>query len=101
MKSYKKYGTDDMALQKIQQNVEEVLTPVLNAPIVNGRLLTVALTAGTTNIIPHQLGREYLGWMDAGKNANAAIWEEAGNPRKNRTLWLQTTADVTMNIWVF
>ncbi len=102
-KAFKKTGTDNSDLQKVQNNVQAAIEPLIASAIGDGQLLTgVVLVAGTPSMVAHQLGRDILGWIVVGTNAQADVWDEqALNTFKSRFVRLQTSADVTVNLWVF
>jgi hypothetical protein len=85
-----------------QNRWASILNPVVNSPIVNGRMLTnVALINGTT-IVNHGLGRTLQGWIIAGINGAATIYDnQTTNQLKDLTLSLTSNAAVIAQIWVF
>ena len=78
------------------------LDPVISNPLVQGQLLTgVALINGTT-VVNHKLGRKLQGWMLAGINAAATVYDnQATNQTPQLTLSLTSNAVCTVNLWVF
>lgn len=113
-KSLKKISMDldleDKALQrqlqktsKMQEYTQQALTPLINSLIVDGVILKdVALLTGQVNQVSHKLGRNLVGYVVVGKDANANIWDEQGtNKLKNITLNLLTDVNCTVNLWVF
>lgn len=103
IKSFKKINISDEATSKFQNNVEQVLTPVLDCPLLNGNLLqNVVLESSKVNKIPHKLGREYRGFIITGQRSSAIIWDiRTNNDLKNLTIDLSCSANVTVDIWAF
>jgi hypothetical protein len=103
LKLFKKIGSGDTNLQKVQQNVQEAIEPLIASQIIDGVLLkNVELTAGQLNIVFHGLGRELVGWIVVGQDANSQVWDEqAANPLKTRTLRLRASTDTVVALWVF
>ena len=78
------------------------LNPFLNAPICNGLLLVSQVLTSGDNTINHKLGRKLIGWIIVGQNASATFYDkQAANQRKDKTLVLNASGAVTVNIWVF
>lgn len=99
MKSLKKITSKTEDINTIQDNVEEVLNPILTKSVIDGILLKdVAMTTGKVNNLSHKLGRRPLGYIIVKKNANSDIYEQTID---TKTLNLNCTADVTVSIWVF
>lgn len=103
IRSFKKIQADDATINKLQENVDEFLLPITNSAIIDGILLTgVVLTTGTTNQVEHKLQRPPLGWIIVRQRANASIWDsQDSNNLKGRLLFLECSANVTVDIWVF
>ena len=103
LKTFKKISLESVDVSKFQDNVENVLKPVLNAQFLNGRLIkNINLTSGSTNIIEHKLERELIGWIITRKTANSNIWDEQSlNTFKSKNLLLQCSNNVIIDIWVF
>lgn len=89
-------------LNRVQDNIDTAFNPFLNSEIVDGILLTnIPLVTGV-NEINHKLGRILQGWIPVGQSANANIWDsQATNIRKARTLILNSSANLTISLWVF
>lgn len=99
--------------QKISTNIKEVdrmteklsltLGVLLAKQIIDGELLEdVLVTTGATRTIPHTLQRPVTGYIIVKRNANAVIWDsESLNLRKDLFLDLNSSATVTVSIWVF
>ena len=101
--AFKSISTSSEELDRVQTNISNAIRPLLSSPIVNGFILSgVALTNGTRNVIDHKLNRALVGWFIIGSNAGATVWDEQNtNTTPERTLFLQCSANVTVNLWVF
>ncbi len=103
LKSFKIVGTSSADLSRVQDNIVQAIEPLIASKVVDGILVQgVVLDSAKLNVIFHKLGRELMGWTVVGQDANAVVWDEqAANPLKSKTLRLQCSADVTVNLWVF
>lgn len=88
-------------IQKLQDALNKVFNSITAKEIIDGRLISnVVLTTGSANEVNHGLGVPVRGWIVVGKNANANIWSSASST-PNSTLILNTSANVTVSLWVF
>lgn len=103
IKSLRKLETDDPKLGKVQEYTQRSIDPIAKSEIINGTLLKkVKLTAGKDNNIDHKLGRKPQGWVLVRVRASATIWDlQDANTLSKSTLRLWTSADVTVDLWVF
>lgn len=101
MKSFKKIDVEGG--NKVQDNIQNALTPVLNKQILDGLQLTgIRLVAGQVNSIEHKLGRALIGYIITRKSANSNIWDsQDANRLSNLTLALLCSVDCTVDIWVY
>lgn len=101
--NFKKTSVKDTDLNKVQQNVENAITTIINKEIIDGVLLkNVCLHAGTANAVKHQLGRAIRGWIVVRLRADARIWDvQDFNPNPARTLMLACSHDAKVDLWVF
>lgn len=100
---FKKIGVNDRDLQKVQQNVENAVAPIIRKPIIDGVLLKkVCLLPGVSNEVKHRLGREPLGYIIVRKRADARIWDiQDFNNNPSKTFSLACSHEVTVDIWIF
>lgn len=75
---------------------------LFNPSLLSANLLTaVALKTGD-NRVQHKLGKKLTGWIIIRKRANANIYDKQDSePRKEVFLALNTSADVTVDLYVF
>ena len=99
MKKYKKLSSKDPVIRQLQDNVEQVINPVLNKAIINGILIKdVVLTTGNIHKVSHKLSRKPLGYIVIKRNANSVVWDSAID---SKTISLNCSANVTIDLWVF
>ena len=99
MKSLKKIASDDRAVNQLQENMEQAINPVLKSQIIDGIIIKdVEVLTGTPKTINHLLGRAITGYAVIKRNASSQIWDSAND---KRTLTLNSSANVTINLWVF
>ena len=99
----KKIGTSTQELQKVQQNIENAIEPIIRKEIIDGVLLKkVCLENGVSNEIKHGLGRPPQGWIIVRKRADARIWDvQDFNNNPSKTLSIAVSHAVTVDIWIF
>lgn len=90
-------------INNIQSNIEDSLSSLIaktqndSAIIINQRLV-----AGQNNVINHTLSRNLVGWKLVRVRGQANVWDtQDDNPATNLTLWLRTSANVTVDLEVF
>jgi hypothetical protein len=90
---------DDSKLTLFQQAIQDKFFEVFGLTIVNGLYLTgVTLTAASTTNVNHTLGRQALGYLVCSRSASANIWN---GTMTDLIIPLNTSADCTVNLWVF
>lgn len=96
------YKSDDQDLMLMQTKWAQELNPVLNSPLLAGRLIrNVALINGSTQV-DHKLGRKLQGWMVIRKRGAAEIYDsQDSNSMPQLTLSLVSNADVSVDLYVF
>ncbi len=99
--AFKKIVSSERELNQIQDNISQALRPLLECPLVNGRLIEdIAIVSGTEKIIDHKLNRILRGWIVTRQDASGNVWESASTlPLK--TLILNSSANITVSLWVF
>lgn len=99
--------TDPADVMRVINNLQDNITTVISPMAVKSHndstvLTSISLLVGQNNIINHTLGRQLAGWKIVRKRAQADIWDnQDSNTSPNLTLWLSTSADVTIDIEVF
>ena len=97
-----KLRTKSPETDNLQDNVFEWTQSVINHPLLKGRLIEGIEVTTATKTVEHKLGRSIVGWFIVNKNANADVWD-AGTTDTDSTkfLVLDSTATVTIDLWVF
>ena len=86
---------------RINDSQSKAINFLLNNPLASCLLLTnVSLTTGV-NKIPHGLGRRYLGWFPSNSQAAADLFTSPGNSDTDRTIWIDSSANLVTDILVF
>ena len=103
LKFFKKVNTAIKDLYQTQENVEQVLTPILNSPVIDGVLIKDIDVGTTDTIVNHKLGRTPLGWIVVKRNENAVIYESATtNNNRDKFLILKASSATTDTyFWIF
>lgn len=99
LKQLKKVSSDNREINQLQENVEQVTSPIISKQIVDGILIRdISLTTGSIDIISHKLARKPVGYIIVKRSANSTIWDTAMN---TSSMELNCSANVTVSIWVF
>lgn len=103
MKSLKKINGSTNELSRLQSNLENWAVSIQKSGLNDGVLLqNISLTTGATSSIEHKLGRAPVGWIIVRQRANAQVWDsQDANIFKTKSLALECSADVTIDLWVF
>lgn len=101
MKAVKKVSTQLADLNKVQENIQAAVDPIIMCPLVNGVLLVnIRVLTGQANMVPHKLGRRPRGWFVVSPKQDVRVWEEFSE-LPSSMLKLQSSANATINLWVF
>ena len=103
MRTFTLLETNDLNLQKVQDNANRVFKSILaDHPIVAGRIIDgIYVQTGTPTVIEHGLRRNPY-YIVILKDANSVIWDsQATNDQSQNTLILNSSANVTISIWIF
>ena len=98
---FAKVQVDDETLNRVQDRIKVVTDALVANQLLEGRLVTVTLTAGAFTQVTHGLGRQSQGYIVVRRNANAVIWDQPNSTDANAFLYLQPSATVTATLWVF
>lgn len=96
------FKSDDEQFMLHQTKWSSVLNPVLSIPLNDGQILpSVSLVAGT-NVINHRLGRKLTGWIITRLRAAATVSDtQDSNPNPQQTLYLTSSINVVVDLFVF
>ena len=101
LKIFKKIGTKDKDLERVQENIDGPLRELLSKQILDGILLEgITLVNAQTNLVNHLLGRAYRGFFIVRLSAGVSIWDSSSD-RPQDFLVLNTSANCTISLWVF
>ena len=98
---FAKVQVDDETLNRVQDRIKVVTDALVANQLLEGRLVTVTLTAGAFTQVTHGLGRQPQGYIVVRRNANAVIWDQPNSTDANAFLYLQPAETVTATLWVF
>lgn len=100
--AYTKLNTSDEKANRIQDNTKKAVAAVANTPLNQGAILTsIALKVGD-NTIDHKLGKKLSGWFIVRLRGASTIYDKQdGNAQASQTLVLNSSAAVTVDIYVF
>lgn len=93
----KKTQFEDYRLMILQQDIDTALNQV-STDIVSGVLFKDIDLTTAAKFVEHKLNRIPEGYIICGQNADARIWSVA---KTNKTLSLQASGAVRVNVWVF
>jgi hypothetical protein len=102
-KALKTIGASTTELTKMQSNVSSFIEQFADAQILDGVLIrNIELVSGSVNKVKHKLGRKLIGWIVVRKNANSNVWDsQSTNELQTKTINLECSANVTVDLWVF
>jgi hypothetical protein len=96
---FSKLPTQDMILNRIQDNIFVALLPLSNDVLFDRQEIVITLNPFiTTNVIPHNLKREPKGWLIVDRNAAGDIYRTAWT---NENISIKSSAQITVTLWVF
>lgn len=103
IRAFKTIDLKDKETKQLQENINNVLTPVLNCPLIDGVLVKdICLQAGVSNEISHKLGRKPIGWLVVRQRRDSRIWDlQDTNPQPSKSLSIACSHDVQIDIWIF
>ena len=103
MRDFKKINIKDYEASQLQNNTADYLSQLTNNPKLDGILIEdITLVFGQTTTVNHNLGRKIRGFEVVYKNNSAEVWaEDANQTLPKSSLVLSTSADATINLWVF
>jgi len=90
-------------LTNVQRDIKAALDGYSDIDILDGFLIEdVELKSGKNNEVGHPMQRAIQGYIVVQRNANAVVFNgSAGVGTNKETFQLQTSADVTVSLWVF
>lgn len=99
-KDFKRLNFKDQDLNRIQDNVDAAINPLLKLPLLDGIFLVDVTIKVTDTAIPHRLNRPFKGWVMTAKNAAGDIYEGT-NTKPELFLVLKASSQVIVDLWIF
>lgn len=100
---FQKLRTGIDVVDQVIEKLFTSLSTIFNKQIIDGKFLEdVLITTGATRSIAHGLQRPVVGYIVVKRSANSQIWDsESTNTKKDIFLNLNSSATVTISLWVF
>ena len=96
------FQSDMRELSMLQTSWATQLNPVLQNPLMAGRILSSVVLASGANVVNHGLGRKLQGWFLVRQRASGSVYEtQDTNSTPALTLTLTASALMTVDIYVF
>ena len=100
--TFTKHLTNNEIFNRAQSQLSLIFGELAQIPLLDGILKTgIILTTGADNFVAHGLSRKFRGWIIISKSSNANVWENLTNSTREEFIKLNTSATVTVDIWVF
>ena len=94
--------TTDRTVNQLQSNITQAVNPVINNPIVQGTILKNQSLNSGNNIINTGLNKQLQGWIIIRQRGAASFYDQQdSNSNSNNTLILNSSAAVSVDIYVF
>lgn len=101
VKSFRRVRTEDGDIKQLQDAVANTLQTITQREILDGVLLTdIYVATGAARDIEHKLGRKPRGYVVVKRDAESEIWDSESD-LPNSFLSLNSSANVTISLWVF
>jgi hypothetical protein len=98
MQALRKIKVKDNDLAFVQDNIINAINPILRNVLLDGVMAEgFDITTGGTSI-PHGLNRKPIGYFVISKNGPGDVYQTGMD---SKFITLQSTVDVTINLWVF
>jgi hypothetical protein len=103
----KVYTADNREFNRLQDNIEQSLTPVIDSRIVDGVYIKEIDLSTSDTLVEHKLGREPLGFLVVRKFATGDVYEsltDASGNNYDRNKFINIKASTTLSnvyLWIF
>jgi hypothetical protein len=89
-------------VQRVQDAIASVFNAILKKQILDGRIIKDIFLDSSENptAVKHGLGKEPRGWIVIKQDASASVYQSTSSTPQ-ATLDLNSSADVTVSLWVF
>lgn len=98
MKPYRKFRTQNVDLDRVQDRVADTFQQFVSNPLLDGIIIDVTFDSPSTKEISHLLSRQPLGWFLVDNTAAATVYRSAWS---SRTLTLVSDSATTLKVYVF
>lgn len=95
---YRDFTLNDPNLDRMQSFIKSYLQQFDDLSFLNGVFVNNVTVTTSSTSIDHKLGRQPIGWIITDKNALADVYRVSWN---DRVIILDSSATVTLNMWVF
>lgn len=100
IKKFKKLKTDNTVLDKLQDQLRDILNNISDIPILNGnRVGPIKMVANTPTIVNHGLGRNYIDWYTSRPSA-AARFSEIASTNPSQYVIIESDANCIVSFWI-
>lgn len=97
-----KLQTDNTQINQIQNNIVNALNPVLKNPLLSGAILKQINLKMGSNSVNHGLGQTLSGWFIIRQRAGVNVYDgQDSNPNPDKTLILNSSSNVSVDLFVF
>ena len=96
--SFRKLVTSDTVMSRLQDTLATIFSWIGRREILDGILLKGVSIATSPTAVDHGLGRAAEGFIPVRSNASATIYQVSAT---DRTLNLQASSAVIVDLWVF
>ena len=102
IKKFRKIKTDNADINRLQDQLQNILDNISNVPIINGNQVgPINFVPNTPVYVNHGLGRNYLNWAQLRPNAAVRIWE-IPSTQPDQYVLIQADGYVTsVNFWIW
>lgn len=98
IRSFKRINAKDYDLSKVQDNVDDALSPILSSEVLNGIILSDLEVSSTEQIFNHRLNRQPLGWFVIDRTDDIRVWRTSWN---TKTITLKANNSGAVSLWIF
>ena len=99
LKNFKRPSSLTEGQNTLAQAVEEYTQQLSKNPLLAGQLIE-DIRINTSVELAHSLGRPYMGYLVVNKTSNSNVWT-TNKLNKDIVIRLTSSADVTVDIWIF
>jgi hypothetical protein len=99
---FRSFGSSDVELNRLQENISENLNRVNSAEILDYNIVTNVSLAIGDNVVNHLLGRAPIGWFVVRKRGPGNFYDKQdSNPTPTRNYIINSDSAVTVDLYFF